>query len=277
MSDRLPIQYSAHHASHNFGEFSARTALTPEQRERYSDYGTDYTVPTHGAIPPLFASYSRGVVDLNRAPDAPTLFPQQDFSEPTPNKIWQPGAESTQEERAAIFQKIYRGYHDQFLANLRMLESRKRPIVVVAWDNTGHYEIGKNESGEAVMMKSFILSNKGSEGSSDSSVGELTTCDPNFLDEFAHQLRISLKNVGLPDEVFLNLVYKGGYIPEHYNTRRHPELAVNANVQSFQVEYDTILTHDQENLTPDFDNIVKIRIAFERAMNATYINLIAHI
>jgi N-formylglutamate amidohydrolase len=273
MNEKLPIQYSAHHASDDFRDFSHRTNLTPEQRTRYSDYGTEFTVPTHGITPALKGTHSRGVIDLNRAPDAPTLFPEKDFAKPKPNAIWKPGQEPTPEERASVFGSVYQSFHNQFLSNLRSLEKEKKPVMVVAWDNTAHYNIGKNEAGEETMMQPFILSNKGDEGKGDSKI-ETTTCDPRFLEEFAIELRKSLKKFGLPDEVHLNLVYKGGYIPEHYNTRRHPELGVDALIGSFQVEYDTILTHDQETLAPDYDGMIKVRLAFQQAMHNAYINLL---
>jgi len=273
MQEKLPIQLSAHHASSDFSEFSDRCALTAQQKMRYSDYGTAETVPREGMQEPLVSTHSRGVVDLNRASDHPTLFPEQDFGKPTRNRIWKPDEELTEEERVRIFRDIYEAYHGELLDKIR---SFKRPGLVVAWDNTAHYSIGKNEAGEETMMQPFILSNKGIEGSAEAAAGEVATCDPRFLEEFAIELRRSLKRQGLPDEVFLNLVYKGGYIGEHYNNRRHPELDVPQAVQSFQFEYDTILTHDQESLAPDLQAMAKLRVAAEQALYQTYTNLLTH-
>jgi hypothetical protein len=147
--------------------------------------------------------------------------------------------------------------------------------------------IGKNEAGESTMMRPFILSNKGAEGGTDvdqkialSDPCPVTTCDPQFLQEFSIELGSAMRRVGLPDDIALNLVYKGGYIPEHYNTRRHPELhqlGIEQPIQSFQFEYDTILTHpDQEPRNPDMTAMVKLRTAVERAMYNTYTNLLVH-
>ncbi len=171
---------------------------------------------------------------------------------------------------------MYCAYHDQFLKNLQALASKKRPIVVVGWDNTAHYHIGNNEAGQEIMMRPFILSNKGQEGQAHAKVGEAPTCDPRFLEEFAHQLHRSLKTFGLPDEVYLNLVYKGGYIPQHYNTHTYPALEVDRTVEAFQVEYDTLLTHDQATLAPNFQNMERLRVAFEQAMHNAYVNLLTH-
>lgn len=286
MSETLPIQCSAHHASADFGQFSDRCALTEDQRVRFSDYGTADTVPwghESGETKvnfhiPLVAYRSRGLVDLNRAPESDTLFREVDFAKPTPNRIWKPGQAPTEEEKLCARREIYEFFHGQMLVNIRNFD---RPGLVVAWDNTAHYEIGKNEAGQMTMMRPFILSNKGAEGSTDVSEeargkGEVTTCDPGFLTEFAMELRKSLKKYGLPDEVFLNLVYKGGYVPEHYNTRRHPEIDVPQAVQSFQVEYDTILTHDQQTLERDSQKMVQMRLAFERALYNSYTNLLTH-
>jgi len=291
MSEDLPIQPTAHHASDDFGEFEERTALTPQQRLRFSDYGTKYTVPRDNLQAPLIAEYSRGLADLNRPPTDSFLRPDgavfrtEDFARPTPNQIWLPGMEPTEEERGRMYREIYEVFHNRLLDRLRTFT---RPGIVVAWDNTAHYEISNKDTGETEMMKPFILSNRGTRGSVEMSDQEelnlrkekilTTSCDPRFLEEFAIELRKSLKRVGLPDEVFLNLVYKGGYMAEHYNTRRHPEIDVPHEVQSFQVEYDTLLTHpDQENLQqPNWDNIVKIRLAFERALTKTYVNVLTH-
>lgn len=271
MSEKLPILCSAHHASDDFGELAERCALTSEQQLRYSDYGTAITVPREGMEEPLIATRSRGVVDLNRDPSSPTLFPQKDFGKPTPNEIWKPGQELTKTERGKVLRTVYHTYHDALMQKVRGFQ---RPGVVVAFDNTAHYSIGKDEAGEDTMMQPFIISNKGMEGKGDAAQGEITTCDPRFLEEFAIELRMSLKKFGLPDEVFLNLVYKGGYIGEHYNTRRHPELNVPQAVQSFQIEYDTLLTHNQETLEADPAAMKKVRIAVEQALFNAYANLL---
>lgn len=271
MSEGLPILSSAHHASDNFGEYADRCALTAEQRQRYSDYGTAVTVPREGMEKPLIATRSRGLIDLNREPGSPTLFPKKDFGKPTPNEIWKPGQELTETERGEVLGAVYHKYHDELMQRVREF---KRPGVVIAWDNTAHYSIGKNEAGEDTTMQPFILSNKGMEGNAEAAIGETTSCAPGFLEEFAIELRKSLKKSGLPDEVFLNLVYKGGYIGEHYNTRRHPELNVDQAVQSFQVEYDTLLTHNQETLKADPAAMEKVRIAVERALFNAYANLL---
>ena len=47
-SGEVPVIYTAHHASHDYDRFANRVALTPEQQIRFSDYGTDVTVPING-------------------------------------------------------------------------------------------------------------------------------------------------------------------------------------------------------------------------------------
>ena len=95
----VPVIYSAHHASYDFGTFADRCALLPEERKRYCDLGTEQTVPRNG-IQTFIGEYSRGLIDLNRAPDAPTLFPEYDFARPKPHPIWREGEGLSEEERA---------------------------------------------------------------------------------------------------------------------------------------------------------------------------------
>lgn len=286
MSEKLPILCSAHHASDDFGEeYTDRCLLTPEQRRRFSDYGTAVTVPREGMEEPLIANRSRGVIDLNRKPDDSTLFPERDFGKPTPKEIWKLGQELTEAERGEVLRTTYYAYHD---ALMRKVREFKRPGIVVAWDNTAHYKISNAATGEEEMMSPFILSNRGTRDSAAmTDIAELdarretirtTTCDPRFLEEFAIELRKSLKRLGLPDGVYdgvyINRVYKSGYIGEHYNTRRHSELNVGQALQSFQLEYDTLLTHDQETLKANPAAMAKLRVAAERALFKAYANLL---
>jgi N-formylglutamate amidohydrolase len=267
MSESLPIVYSAHHASQNFGKFSDRCQLTSEQRLRYSDYGTAQTIPTNGEAS-FIAEYSRGLIDLNRTPNDPALFPSEDFGKPTRNKIWIPGQELTEGEMAEIKDTIYEPYHNNILSTIRMF---KQSGLVVAWDNTAHYVIGNNQSGEQEMMRPIILSNRGNEESSEGE--DTTTCDPDLLLELGHQLGRSLLKRRLPNEIHYNLVFKGGYIAQRYNTRTSGDLGTSYPIQSFQVEYDTAVTHDQETLTPNPQAIAALKASFEEAMHQTYKNL----
>jgi len=289
MAESLPIQCSVHHASPSLGSFSDRCALTDEQRKRIPDYGSEDTVPREyesesGRVnfcTPIVAEMSRAVVDLNRAPDSETLFSERDFAK---NRIWKPGQELTDEERAMVIREVYEVFHGRILSTIRGFD---RPGIVIAWDNTSHREIENNSTGEKEMMMPFILSNRGTRGSVDmtdetelqkrNEVIRVTTCDPQFLSEFAIELRRALKKLGLPDEVGFNVVYKGDHIAEHYNTRRHPaELSVPQSVESLQVEYDTIFTHDPKTLEPNLQGIKNIRLAFEQALYKTYTNLLTH-
>lgn len=68
-SREVPVIYTAHHASADFGEFVDRSALHVEQRLRFSDYGTDETVPLNG-LAAFIAERSRALGDLNRHPNA---------------------------------------------------------------------------------------------------------------------------------------------------------------------------------------------------------------
>ena len=77
----LPVIYTAHHASHDFREFSDRCALSDEERVRFSDYGTDETVARNG-LATLIAAHSRALGDLNRAPDDPGRFQEEDYARP---------------------------------------------------------------------------------------------------------------------------------------------------------------------------------------------------
>lgn len=286
--ERIPVVYSAHHASDNFSyeDFGGRCALTSEQRKRFSDYGTDETVPQHGLVPPFISCWSRGIVDLNNPDDWSKCFKVGDFAKdtdcftPRPHAIWIPGRAPTSEEKVRIMQEIYYPYYAAILANLRKLEPY-RNLLVVGWDNTADYGIGTNEAGARVFMPAFVVSNRGTEGNgqpdtSGSLKGEVTTCDPQILELFAHNLRCALREQGMPDEVCMNLVYRGGNIPRTFTHRRTPSLDVQAHVQSLQLEYNTKITHDQVTLEPYPGEIAKLRIAVERAMRETYVNLLTH-
>lgn len=280
MSKMLPIVYSAHHASPDFGEFNNRCALTPEQRVRYSDYGTDQTVPKHTKY--LVSDYSRGIVDLNRGVDNPTIFPELDFGKPQRHKIWLQGCEPTDDEKRIIQETVYETYHHKLLDAIRSFENQRaestKPIVVIAWDNTAHYAIGKNPDGSSRIMQPFILSNNGDRERGDSINPEVkTTCNPKFIELLVRNFSSALQKQGLPSEVHMNTYNdtpndECGYIASHYNTYYNHNLSENCQVEALQLEYDTSITHDQD-LNPDYEAMERLRIAFEEAIEITYANL----
>jgi len=277
----IPILYSAHHCSSDFGKFSNRSALSAEQRKRLSDCGTDLTVPLHGKV--LLAGYSRGIVDLNRPLDRIDLFRDTDFADP-PNRIWIPSQEPTPNEREDIIQRIYRSYHDCILRCLQELSHEHRSIVVVAWDNMGRYPLRGDGSLRPGLIVPVVLSNCGTNGSTDKDgqQQEPTSCSPVILYALAAEFRTALLACGfssdIADGIHFNLPkFKGGYICEHYNTRRHPELHVDADVQSLQVEYDIALTHNPGTLKTDNDATHRLRQAFAMAMERAYVNLLQQV
>lgn len=281
MSKILPIVYSAHHASHNFGKFTNRCALTLEQCVRYSDYGTDDTVPKHTHY--LISNHSRGIVDLNRAPDNPTLFAEKDFGKPNKNDIWLPGIEPSEEERKFIRETIYEPYHQQLSQAIKNIEENddtesNKPIVVVAWDNTAHYEIGKNPDGTPRIMDYFILCNNGDKNKGNSTNPEVkTTCNSDFIVELANNLNLAVREKELEFIVTLNTYNdkpneQCGYIARNYNTYYNPGISKKRLVEAFQVEYSTIITHSQRDLCPNYQAMQKLRLAFEKAMEETYNN-----
>lgn len=264
MSERLPVIYSAHHAGSDFGAFDDRTSLTKEQKTRFSDYGTSETVPTNGILT-LRSKYSRALVDLNRSLDDPDLFPKNDFALPQANTIWEKRALGVH-ERKELIETIWHPYHDEIKRGIDSLDGSG---FVVSWDNTAHKYIGFDKNGQEVEMKSFILSNRGGEGSPypDPETGEPVTCEPEFLEEFAKKFKNQLAQRGIHTEIYFNLVFRGGYVTQNYNTFRKPDIAKN-KLQSFQVEYDTILTHEQDTLWPYRETMLDIRESFEKAMEA---------
>lgn len=258
----LPILYSAHHCSASFGEWSARVALDEERRKRLSDCGTDRTVPLHGRA--LFATHSRGVIDLNRPLSHMDLFRDADFADP-PNRIWHPWQEPTPAEQEDIIRRIYRPYHDRLLRCLQELSRGGRPVLVVAWDNMGRYPLREDGSVRPGSSPPIILSNCGEKGS----------CDAGLLSALAGEFRAALLACGFSADtaggMHFNLPgFKGGYICEHYTTRRHPDLPVDVDVQSLQVEYDIAITHDPYTLEADDDAIRRFQRAFSLAMERTY-------
>ncbi len=262
----VPAIYSAHHASHGFERFTERVALTPEQGIRFSDYGTADSVPVNGLFT-LVAEQSRALGDLNRAPDDPGRFQDQDYGKPERHDIWLPGRELTEAEKRFCQRTFYNPYHDVIT---KYLSVRDRPTFVIAWDNTADYEIGADEAGNKVSMPDFILSNRGVEGSFDPLEDEEASCDPEIMETLASKFEDNLAFFKLPNSVERNLVYKGGYITRRYSSRRNPELlqslGITCDVQSFQLEYNTALTHMQHNLNFNPERARDLRNAFSFAM-----------
>jgi len=269
-SGEVPVIYTAHHASHDFGEFTERVALTEEQRIRFSDYGTSETVPLHG-IATIVTERSRALGDLNRDPDDSGRFQGQDYGQPQKHDIWKEGQELTEAEKQFCHANFYEPFHSEIV---RLLASQEGPAMVVAWDNTAHYVIGNSERGESVTMKPFVLSNCGAEESAHPNSQEPTSCEPEFLELLSEIFAKELFKQGLPNEIHLNLVMKGGYICRQYSTlRNESELktkGINIPVQSLQVEYDTVITHDQVTLEPIPEKITSLRLAFTNAISRAY-------
>ena len=265
----VPVIYTAHHASHNFNEFDARVALLQDQKIRYSDYGTDKTVPKNGIVT-IVAESSRALGDLNRAPDHPNNFQEYDYAKPESHKIWNNGQELTIQEKEYCRQHFHKPFHAEIV---HLLSKQSSLTFVIAWDNTAHYRVGKDADGEPVVMKPFILSNRGEE---EVPIGEeeQTSCDPLFMSILSEEFSMELKKVGLPSDIHLNLVMQGGYICQQYSTRRNKELleskGVNSEVQSLQLEYDASITHDQITLEPITKNIANLRMAFSNAIEISY-------
>lgn len=257
MTKPLPIIYSVPHNSINVGAYMNRIALTPEQLLRFSDYGTELTVPRNGYT--VIAEYSRALGSLNQPPKSAKKFPIHDFHQPQSHNVWKKGEELTDEEKKLLIQSI----HDPYYAQIQnLISNTQRDSILVDWHNTAHYIIGKDEKGKKQMMKPIILSNRGNENSSE---GKKITCEPQLLEAVAKILAKELMLRNLPNEVYCNHVYKGGNIIETFNTHYNPDLH-SFTVNAFQVEYDTIITHDQENLKPNEENIRKLREAFTLTM-----------
>jgi hypothetical protein len=269
-SCEVPVIYTAHHASHDFGEFTGRVALSEEQRIRFSDYGTSETVPING-IATLIAEKSRALGDLNRNPNNPGRFQDQDYGQPQKHAIWKEGQELTEADKQFCQANFYEPFHSEIV---RLLASHDGPAMVIAWDNTAHYLIGVNEGGEAVTMKPFILSNRGAEESARPNSQEPTSCEPEFLELLAELFAEELSKRVLPSEIHLNLVMKGGYICRQYSTLRNGDAleskGISSPVQSLQLEYDTAITHDQTTLEPMPEKIASLRLAFTDALTKAY-------
>lgn len=265
---RLPVIYSAHHAGHSFEHrgLSKYAALTPEQRIRFSDYGTADTVPKNGSIT-LINPHSRALGDLNRNPDDDKGFAKKDHGKPTPNNVWQDEYELSNEMKRNLRKELYEPYHLNILTQVRALEENG---VVVAWDNTADYVIGKNQDGDDVHMPDIILSNRGAENKTEENGIEIPSCEPQLLEVYGFELQKELEKRGISVDIFYNLVYFGGYITRHYSTARNGDvLDTDKKIQSFQIEYNTKLTHDQETLTPYPKKIAAFREAAEEAMHNT--------
>lgn len=265
-----PIIYTAHHASHDFHELSERCALSEDEKIRFSDYGTAETVPQNG-IATIIAKHSRALGDLNRNPNDPGRFQDQDYAKPLRHRIWKQGKELSEAEKNELHARFYKPFHDEIVTQLRAAD---KPVLVVAWDNTAHYVIGKNKANEDVTMPSFVLSNRGGEETAEAD-DEPTSCSPELLTTLKYYFERELTQRNLPSDIHLNLVYRGGYITRHYSSRRNATLlrdhGISHPVQSLQVEYNTSITHDQETLAPKQTAINDLREAFEVALAETLV------
>lgn len=265
-SGSVPVIYSAHHASHKFGEFEPRVALSYDQRVRFSDYGTAETVPVNG-LRTIIAERSRALADLNRDPDDAGRFQNKDYAQPDRHDIWLPGHGLTPEEKIFCQENFYDPYHGRII---ELLAQRSEETFVVAWDNTANYKIGTNESGTDVIMPSFILSNRGQENTFEAINGEASSCDSAFMELLAAAFKAELSKAELPQQVELNLVYKGGYICRRYSTSRNQaelsKFGVEGKVQSLQLEYNTDITHIQGTLEPIDNRAEALREAFSNAI-----------
>jgi N-formylglutamate amidohydrolase len=290
MNKRLSIAYSGHHAGHQFHEFENQTALKGEElQRRFSDYFSGETIPTHAHY--FKSLYSRGVVDLNRPLEGdPTLqfnghesmFPTKDFARPQRNDIWLPGKELTAEQRQWIKEYVYRPYLQQLLDTVRTFG---RPGVVVAWDSSSQGSLWKEADGKTDhMFPAVIISNEGNRYQGgitavEQEKGIITTSDPRFLAELAIELRRTLREQGLPDDVELNTYEgtpndEGGNISRTFNTYRTPNLGTIHPVEGIQVEVNAQLHTDYNTLTYDPQKGAALKVAFERAMTRTYANLL---
>ncbi|MEO5949175.1 MAG: N-formylglutamate amidohydrolase [Candidatus Saccharimonas sp.] len=267
-SERVPVIYTAHHASHDFHELQSRCALSDEEVIRFSDYGTDLTVPRNG-LAALIAEHSRALGDLNRNPDDAGRFQDRDYAKPDRHPIWLPGMGLTDTEKEALHQRFYVQFHR---ALTETIVNADKPLLVVAWDNTANYLIGKNDTGDEVTMPGFVLSNRGCEESGKQGE-EHISCEPELLERLAEEFRNELTKRDLPHDVHMNLVYKGGYVARTYSTLRNElsltEGGITHPVQSLQLEYNTAITHDQVTLAPNLEAIRLLREAFEAAIEAT--------
>jgi hypothetical protein len=265
------VIYSVHHDSSSFRavgglKLANRTALTRRERKERCDYGSRFTVPQNGGQR-FVSERTRLFGDLNRAPDHPGLFVEESSYNGKNLKVWKPGQELTKAEKEFLFREVWSKYHAKLAAAVGKLDG---PGLVVGWDNTEKNIIGKDEAGRDVEMPAIILSNGGLEGSPTNPEG-IVTNDPDFMLELLYQLQLAFQYYNIPghDNMFLNLVYRGGYVPKHYNSNMNQELGTNHKVQSVQIEYNTDLTHDQDNLKPDAIKIERLRKAAERAMYQT--------
>lgn len=264
-SHQIPFIFTAHHASHEFHDFTERVALNEEQRIRFSDYGTALTVPSVG-VASIVATQSRALGDLNRDPDDPMRFAELDYGKPDRHPIWRSGEALTNDEKIICQKRFYEPFHSKII---QLLKQQSQETVVVAWDNTAHYEIGTNEAGQAITMPNIVLSNRGDEGAANGT-HDSVSCDPDLLYFVAEAMQANLRASGLPHEVDLNLVYKGGYICRTYSSYRNSDLlqslGVVVPVQSFQVEYNTNLTHDQQTLEAHTAHIRMLKAALSNAL-----------
>lgn len=266
-TQELPVVFTVEHASFDMHEFGDRSALLSDLTERFSDYGTSDTVPRNG-IAVVLSEQSRALVDLNRSIGAPDIFRTTDFADPQ-NSIWLPGKELTEREKRALLIRFYHPYHQSIVDTLKQYDT---PTLLVSWHNTANKQVGIDENGKPAMMPSIILSNRGQKNTATQG-DELITCNPELLESLACELAVELGRLGLANDVRLNIFFKGGYATQRYSSFRNSgelkSLGIDAMVQSLQVEYNTLLTHDQDTLAPNEAAIIKLRNAFSTALAYT--------
>ena len=130
--------------------------------------------------------------------------------------------------------------------------------------------IGRDVSGNDVSMPTFILSNRGRQDAAGPNDDEVVSCSPRLLEKIQIALINQLKSRGLPHNVRLYTVFRGGYICRRYTTISNPDTlaagGITVPVESLQVECNIALTHDQRSLAPDQEKMIRLRAAFTAAI-----------
>lgn len=203
---KLPFVISAPHCSNRIPpEIRRSLALSDLEIEESTDIGTREIFGTLPASFSICASWSRLVVDLNRAPgqrDPKGVVAHVDYGG---RRVYKPGALPDEGEVGQRVRKYYEPYHAELR---RALDDQ---TVAGLLDCHSLFPVGPPEAPDpGERRKDIVISNNGDpQGSARYGFGE-TTCQREALRAAQSAFE------GLGFSVSLNRPYAGGYITTHY-------------------------------------------------------------
>jgi N-formylglutamate deformylase len=203
---KLPFIISIPHCSDRIPDpIRPAIALNHDEIGDSVDWGTREIFGSLDAEDVLWASWSRLVVDLNRAPerrDEKGVIPEIDYSSRT---VYRPGMAPAAPEIDERLAAYYWPYHQQ------LSDVLQKDHIKGLFDVHSLYGMGPSEAPDAGRKrKDIVLSNNGGRQGEETPYLGCTTCGIQAL----HMMRRVFVNAGF--SVALNDPYTAGYITTHY-------------------------------------------------------------